>query len=61
MHNTLILSFLVKGYERSKINLQSMKRMDHNELSTLMTRKKKLLLELSQYQSNIKMNKEHFE
>ncbi|XP_031619932.1 Bardet-Biedl syndrome 2 protein homolog [Contarinia nasturtii] len=51
----------VKGYERSKINLQSIKQMDHSELNSLMTTKKNLMLELSQYQSNTKINKEHSE
>lgn len=51
----------VKGYERSKINLQSIKKMDHSELNALMTTKKNLTLELQQYQSNAKINKEHSE
>lgn len=51
----------MKGYERSKINLASIKRMDHNELSALMTTKKSLQLELTQYQSNAKVNKDHME
>lgn len=51
----------MKGYERSKINLQSIKRMDHSEMNSLMSLKKNLLLELSQYQSNAKINKENFE
>lgn len=51
----------IKGYERSKINLQSIKQMDHSELNALMTTRKNLMLELSQYQSNAKINKEHSE
>lgn len=51
----------VKGYERSKINLQSIKQMDHSELNALMTSKRNLMLELAQYQSNAKINKEHSE
>lgn len=51
----------VKGYERSKINLQSIKQMDHSELNALMTTKKNLTLELAQYQSNTKINKDHAE
>lgn len=55
------LDITVKGYERSKINLASIRRMDHNELSALMTTKKSLQLELTQYQSNAKVNKDHME
>lgn len=51
----------VKGYERSKINLQSIKQLDHSELDALMTTRKNLLLEYAQYQSNAKINKEHSE
>lgn len=51
----------VKGYERSKINLQSIKQLDHSELNALMTSKRNLMLELAQYQSNAKINKEHSE
>lgn len=51
----------VKGYERSKINLASIKRLDHNEMNALMTSRKSLQLELAQYQSNSKINKEHME
>lgn len=51
----------VKGYERSKINLLSIKQLDHSEMNALMTTKRNLMLELSQYQSNAKINKEHSE
>lgn len=51
----------VKGYERSKINLQSVKRLDQSELTTLMTTKQNLLLELSHYATNSKINKENSE
>lgn len=53
--------FTVKGYERSKINLQSIKQPDDGELSALMTKKKNLLLELSHYAANTKINKDNFE
>lgn len=51
----------VKGYERSKINLQSIKRPDQDQLRELMTLKKNLELELSHYAANAKVNKENFE
>lgn len=51
----------MKGYERSKINLQSIKRPDDGQLSALMTIKKNLLLELSHYAANAKINKDNFE
>lgn len=53
--------FTVKGYERSKINLQSIKRTDDGQLGELMTIKKNLLLELSHYAANTKINKDNFE
>lgn len=58
---TFVISFTVKGYERSKINLQSIKRPDDGQLSSLMSMKKNLLLELSQYAANAKINKDNFE
>lgn len=56
-----LILFAVKGYERSKINLQSIKRPDDGQLSALMTIKKNLLLELSQYAANTKVNKDNLE
>lgn len=58
---SIVRMISVKGYERSKVNLHTMKRMDRSELNALMTKKKNLMLELSQYQSNSKVNKEHSE
>lgn len=57
----ICICFAVKGYERSKINLQSIKRTDDGQLSELMTIKKNLQLELSHYAANTKINKDNFE
>lgn len=48
----------VRGYERSKINLISMRPIDQEQLVTLLSTKKSLLAEISHYESNIKFNKE---
>lgn len=60
-HLNAIFVIAVKGYERSKINLKSLKRPDDGQLSALMTIKKNLMLELSHYAANTKINKENFE
>lgn len=46
----------VRGYERSKINLNTMKCSDQDELLELLTLKKVLLAEISHYESNEKIN-----
>lgn len=59
--NDLILcttSGEVRGYERSKINLNTMKCSDQDELLELLTQKKVLLAEISHYESNEKINRE---
>lgn len=48
----------VRGYERSKINLISMRPIDQEQLVTLLSTKKRLMAEISHYDSNIKFNKE---
>lgn len=48
----------VRGYEKSKINLFSMKPMDQEVLTVLLSAKKNLLAEISHYESNTKYNKE---
>lgn len=48
----------VRGYERSKINLNSMKCSDQDELLELLTLKKVLLAEISHYESNEKINRD---
>lgn len=48
----------VRGYEKSKINLFSMKPMDQEMLTVLLSTKKNLLSEISHYESNVKYNKE---
>lgn len=57
----IIFVIAVKGYERSKINLQSLKRPEDGQLSALMAIKKNLMLELSHYAANTKINKDNFE
>lgn len=48
----------VRGYERSKINLNTMKCSDQDELLELLTQKKVLLAEISHYESNEKINRD---
>ncbi|XP_037037764.1 Bardet-Biedl syndrome 2 protein homolog [Bradysia coprophila] len=48
----------VRGYERSKINLNTMKCSDQEELLELLTQKKVLLAEISHYECNEKLNRE---
>lgn len=50
----------VRGYEKSKINLFSMKPIDQEELSVLLTTKKNLLSEINHYESNVKFNKDKY-
>lgn len=53
--------FTVKGYEKSKVNLFSIKTADQEILTTLLNARKNLLAELSHYESNAKYNKEQLD
>lgn len=55
------ISLTVKGYEKSKVNLSAMKPIDQELIKDLMATKKNLLLELSHYTANAKLNKENLE
>lgn len=51
----------VKGYEKSKVNLNAIKPVEQELLKSLMATKKNLLLELSHYLANAKLNKDNLE
>lgn len=52
---------LVKGYEKSKVNLNAIKPIDQELVKNLTATKKNLLLELSHYLANSKLNKDNLE